>query len=360
LRGGVVFEREQCGRCHTLFDRPAATGAPVPPAPRLPGALDSRVGPDLGLEGHRRRDDWHAAHLYAPDVLVPGTRMPASRHLFAPGGSLPPQLNDDGRALVSWLQGLGRARRDLSAEFRTAEPEIPAPGDLSLEARRDHGRGLYGLWCVPCHGEAGDGRGPAAALLAVPPRDLTAGRFRFKTTGAGQPADDADLFRLLTLGTGTGAAMPSFAFLGPEDRWSLVVAVRAFAASRGGDLQGRSAPAGAPAPGPAVDPARGAGLYAAWGCPACHGAAGEGKAFDDAATRGNGEPVVRASDLRHACARRGGGSAAAFERALRFGVGAAMPSFAAVLDRDPDGARAILAWLDRGTTAPPAAASDRP
>lgn len=352
-RGRAVFDREQCGRCHTLFDVPAAAGAPAPPLPRLPGALDSRVGPDLGLEGHRRSDDWQAAHLYAPDVLVPGTRMPASRHLFAPGGSLPPRLNDDGRALVWWLQGLGRARRDLHAELRTAEPEIPAPGPSAVAARREQGRRLYGLWCMPCHGETGDGRGPAAALLAVPPRDLTAGRFRFKTTGA-EPADDADLFRLLTLGTGTGAAMPSFAFLEPEDRWSLVLAVRDFSpATRGADLRWHPAPApAAPAPvppGPAPDPARGAGLYAAWGCAACHGAAGEGKAFDEHATRGDGEPVVWASNLRHACGRRGGGSAAAFERALRFGVGASMPSFATVLDRDPDGAREILAWLERGT-----------
>jgi len=297
--------------------------------------------------------------------------MPASRQLFVPGGSLPPPLNDDGRALVAWLQGLGRARRDLYAELRSAEPEIPAPGPLATAARLDQGRRLYALWCVPCHGETGDGRGPAAALLAVPPRDLAGARFRFKTTGAGEPADDADLFRLLTLGTGTGAAMPSFAFLDAEDRWSLVLAVRDVSpATRGAGLRFRPASAAAaPAQtppglttrsGPGQDTARGAGLYAAWGCAACHGAAGEGKAFDDHETRGDGEPVVWASNLRHACARRGGGSVAAFERALRFGLGASMPSFATVLESDPDGARAILAWLERGTTAPSPAGSDRP
>ncbi|HET8948467.1 MAG TPA: cbb3-type cytochrome c oxidase subunit II, partial [Candidatus Polarisedimenticolia bacterium] len=242
-RGRTVFEREQCGRCHTAFDVAAEAGASRPPAPRLPAGLDSRVGPDLGLEGHRRSDDWHAAHLYAPEVLVPGSRMPASRHLFAPGGSQPPRLNDDGLALVSWLQGLGRKRRDLYAEFRSAEPEIPAPDRRPLATRREQGRTLYALWCVPCHGETGDGRGPAASLLAVPPRDLIAGRFRFKAAGAEGPADDADLFRLLTLGTGTGAAMPSFAFLDPEDRWSLVALVRALApATRGADLGFRPAP----------------------------------------------------------------------------------------------------------------------
>jgi mono/diheme cytochrome c family protein len=295
--------------------------------------------------------------------------MPASRHLFAPGDSLPPQLNEDGRALVAWLQGLGRARRDRYAEFRAAEPAIAAPRPAAAAARREQGRLLYDLWCVPCHGEAGDGRGPAASLLAPPPRDLTSGRFRFRTTGP-EPADDDDLYRLLTLGTGTGAAMPSFAFLDPEERWSLVLVVRDFAPkTRGADLRRRSsAPAPPPGPGAAETAgeaaslaARGAGLFAAWGCAACHGPAGEGKPYDDRATRGDGEPVVRASDLRHACARRGGGSAAAFDQAVRWGVGTAMPSFAAGLDREPDGARAILAWLEAsGVKAPPPAGSDRP
>jgi mono/diheme cytochrome c family protein len=367
-----VFQREQCARCHTLFDVPAAGGAAAPSPPRLPGALDSRVGPDLGLEGHRRSDDWHAAHLYAPEVVVPGSRMPASRHLFLPGGSLPPRLNDEGRALVAWLQGLGRARRDLYAELRASEPAIPAPRSTPRASRRDQGRRLYVLWCVPCHGESGNGRGPAASLLALPPRDLSAGRFRFRAGPGGGPADDADLFRLISLGTGTGAAMPSFAFLDPEERWSLVLFVRELApATADADLRWSAAPT---SDGPGTEPraqagraptagaiAEGARLYAAWGCAACHGPEGAGKPFDDRATRGEGEPVVWASDLRHACARRAGGSAAAFERALRWGVGSAMPSFAAVLDREPDGARAVLAWLEApDATAPRPAGSGPP
>jgi hypothetical protein len=78
--------------------------------------------------------------------------------------------------------------------------------------------------------------------------------------------------------------------------------------------------------------------------------------------RGGGGSLTLGSDLRHACTRRGGGSAQAFERALRFGVGTTMPSFAAELEDRPEAARALLAWLEadekrRATTpeAPPAA-----
>jgi mono/diheme cytochrome c family protein len=350
-RGEEIFRREQCGRCHTVFDAPAERGPSPPPAARRPAPFDSRVGPDLGVEGHRRSDDWHAAHLYAPDVLVPGSRMPASRHLFLPASALPPRLDEDGRALVAWLQGLGRGRRDIHAEFRSVEPAIPKPLDVPRPARIDRGRALYASWCVPCHGEAGNGAGPAAALLARPPRDLTRGLFRFRSNLPGEPSDDADLFRMLTLGTGIGAAMPSFAFLDPEERWALVLFVKDFAPSTRGDgLEVRPEAAATPGAAPSAAVAEGGRLYAAWGCAACHGDQGEGKALDDRQrilrAPGQEETVVRSSDLRHACARRGGGSAAAFERGLRFGVGATMPSFAEVLEREPGGAQAILAWLE--------------
>ena len=351
-RGEAIFRREQCGRCHTVFDVPAERGPSPPPAARRPAPFDSRVGPDLGLEGHRRSDDWHAAHLYAPDILVPGTRMPASRHLFLPGSALPPRLDEDGRALVAWLQGLGRGRRDIHAEFRSAEPAIPEPEDVPRPARLEQGRALYATWCVPCHGEAGNGAGPAAALLERPARDLTRGLVLFRSKPLAEPADDADLYRMLTLGTGTGAAMPSFAFLEAGERWSLVQFVKELApATRGAGLRvgaGETAAPVARAGKAAV--AEGARLYAAWGCAACHG------------ETGGEETVVRASDLRHACRRRGGASPAAFERALRYGVGATMPSFAEVLDREPGGAQAILAWLesaDAATSRAPAT-SDRP
>jgi mono/diheme cytochrome c family protein len=377
--GETIFRREQCDRCHTVFDVPAADGPTPLPAARLPQPSDSRVGPDLGLEGHRRSDDWHAAHLYAPDVLVPGSRMPASRHLFVTGGSLPPRLNDDGRALVAWLQGLGRARRDVWSEFRSQDPPVPVPAAVARAARRERGAALYAAWCVPCHGVQGDGRGPAAALLVVPPRDLTRAEFRFRSTPLGTPAADADLFRVLTLGSGIGAAMPSFTFLDAEDRWALVQAVRTFApATRDAELDVTPAPAPGGAGAPPGDPsgsaapagagaasgagaALGARLYAAWGCAACHGAEGEGKRIDERDRQGDApEPVVWASDLRHPCGRRAGGSVAAFERALRLGVGPVMPAFAAVLDREPQAIPALLAWLvsrasETGTAERPAA-----
>ena len=361
--GEEIYRGEHCDRCHTLRNRPAPSGPAALPVASLPELFDSRVGPDLGLEGHRRSDDWQYSHLYAPDVLVPGSRMPSSRHLFEPGPALPPRPRPEAVRLVAYLQALGRARRDVWAEFRSREPEIPAPPHDDPRALAERGARLYGQHCVMCHGEAGDGRGPAAALLRLPPRDLRGGDFHFRSVPYDLGASDVDLFRVVTLGTGTGAAMPSFAHLAAPDRWALVRRVRGFGAATAPASAPPADPAGArpkapktpavPPPGSAGEDTRPAGeqIWTAWGCGVCHGA------------RGAGGTLTRGSDLRHACARRGGGSALAFERALRFGVGTAMPSFAAEIQDRPEAARALIAWLESegegsGATtpgAPPAA-----
>lgn len=368
--GEEVYRSEHCDRCHTTRDAPPVSGTAALPVPALPELFDSRVGPDLGLEGHRRSDDWQYAHLYAPDVLVPGSRMPSSRHLFEAGPALPPRPKPEAVRLVAWLQALGRGRRDVWAEFRSREPLIPEPPRDDARALDEAGARLYSRHCVMCHGEAGDGGGAAAALLRFPPRDLRRGDFHFRSVPIALGASDVDLFRVVTLGTGAGAAMPSFAHLPAADRWALVHRVRAFAApaAKGAAtaptpgepaFKAPAAPspaanaAGEAAPrGPSGEDTRPAGeqIWSAWGCGICHGA------------RGAGGSVTLGSDLRHACTRRGGGSVQAFERALRFGVGTTMPSFAAELEERPEAPRALLAWLEAdgkgsGSTTPPSPAS---
>ncbi|HUD70961.1 MAG TPA: cbb3-type cytochrome c oxidase subunit II, partial [Dongiaceae bacterium] len=110
-RGEAIYRREHCDRCHTTFEAPPADGPFDLPRARPPAPDDSRVGPDLGREGHRHADDWHYAHLYAPDILVPGSRMPASRHLFETTAEGAPRPTEEARQLVGWLQRLGRERR---------------------------------------------------------------------------------------------------------------------------------------------------------------------------------------------------------------------------------------------------------
>jgi mono/diheme cytochrome c family protein len=369
--GRAIFERENCARCHALLDQPGDENPAPLPVPAAPAAIPSRVGPDLGIEGHRHSDDWQYAHLYAPDVLVPGSPMPASRHLFRVTDAGMPEPTGEAQALVAWLQSLGRERRDVWAEFRAREPLIPAPDAVPDAERLETGARLYARHCVACHGEAGDGQGPAAALLARPPRNFVTASYRFRSNGPWDRPRDADLFRAITLGSGTGAAMPSFQFLSAADRWALVARLKEFSPALRGDRLAAPAwpvPSGADRSGiadpsvtgqPAPTAGTGRALWNALGCARCHGGDAAGRSAAETGlewTDADGQPVGSTGDLRHACSRRGGGSDLAFDRAIRLGVGTAMPSFGEALMAEPDAARALRLYvesLDDG--APPAA-----
>ncbi|MDA1266149.1 MAG: hypothetical protein O2816_13795, partial [Planctomycetota bacterium] len=52
----------------------------------------------------------------------------------------------------------------------------------ALARNLDRARGLYRDHCALCHGDRGEGDGPAAALLHPPARDFTLGFFRLATT----------------------------------------------------------------------------------------------------------------------------------------------------------------------------------
>ncbi|GEM_PF-486369 len=102
----------------------------------------------------------------------------------------------------------------------------PVPADLASLAQT--GREVYQRECAVCHGDRGDGKGAAAALLAHRPRDFTRGNFKFRTSAYGQVPFDDDLYRTLTRGI-PAAGMPSYSDLPEADRWALVAHVKTLA-----------------------------------------------------------------------------------------------------------------------------------
>ena len=89
--------------------------------------------------------------------------------------------------------------------FAGALPAHAQAGDATA------GKAVYERKCLECHGEKGDGKGPAAELLAPQPRDFTAGLYKIRTTANKVPTDQ-DLFRIITDGM-PGTSMPSWAVL---------------------------------------------------------------------------------------------------------------------------------------------------
>ncbi len=90
------------------------------------------------------------------------------------------------------------------------------------------GKAIYDRRCAGCHGDKGDGKGPAAELLAPKPRDFTAGLYKIRTSANKVPSDQ-DLFRIITDGM-PGTSMPAWAVLPDRDRWNLVAYIKTFAA----------------------------------------------------------------------------------------------------------------------------------
>ena len=105
---------------------------------------------------------------------------------------------------------------------------IAAAGDS------EKGEAIYAKRCLQCHGDEGDGLGPAAERLNPPPRDFTLGLFKFVTSAfeAELPNDD-DLFRMVRDGM-PGTAMPGWSdLLSEQDMWNVIAYIKTFAELEG-------------------------------------------------------------------------------------------------------------------------------
>jgi mono/diheme cytochrome c family protein len=97
------------------------------------------------------------------------------------------------------------------------------------ETRRQlqFGREVYATYCVGCHGEKGDGNGPAARYLDPKPRDFRVGKIKFAYVASGEAPRDEDFVRVISHGL-SGTAMPSFALLTMQERSAVVAYLRSF------------------------------------------------------------------------------------------------------------------------------------
>lgn len=121
-----------------------------------------------------------------------------------------------GPPLVVVAAFLGAAAAWLGCTARLYGP--PASTDTP------HGPQLYARHCQACHGEQGDGNGPAARFLYPRPRNFGEAKFRLATTANGIPTDQ-DLMAVITRGM-PGSAMVPFGHLSEADRTALVAQVR--------------------------------------------------------------------------------------------------------------------------------------
>lgn len=109
---------------------------------------------------------------------------------------------------------------------------FPAQVDLSEETMT-RGKARYGIYCTPCHGQAGLGDGMVhkrAEALAqggwIPPTDMTQEYVRNQPVG--------EIYNVISNGVRN---MPAYApQIAPEDRWAIVMYVRALQRSQASNL----------------------------------------------------------------------------------------------------------------------------
>jgi len=108
------------------------------------------------------------------------------------------------------VPGIMTIVKDAAAAEKLNNPIVANEKSVATGAR------LFEIYCVPCHGKAGQGDGFVGAKLALKPYDLSADQTKGRSDGF--------IFGYMTFG---GAVMPTYANdLSPTERWHVVNYVR--------------------------------------------------------------------------------------------------------------------------------------
>lgn len=257
-RGRIVYAREGCAYCHTQQIRTVPQdvqrfGAPTRAwenrydYPQLWGTR--RVGPDLSRETSIRSDDWQLTHFYNPRLIVPDSVMPAFPWLFEGSPAKPKKEAED---LLAYIKSLGKARQLAGNDAKqwSLSPNCECPDDVKriettpvpldasratrsvgVEAKEVHlpqdlakladlqrkGAVIFAKNCQGCHGEMGDGQGPAAEGLLPKPAGLIEANYTIK-----------HLTSVLMNGV-PGTAMPAWRDMPQDDVVALIAHLKTLA-----------------------------------------------------------------------------------------------------------------------------------
>jgi DMSO reductase family type II enzyme heme b subunit len=207
-------------------------------------------------------------------------------------------------------------------------PPARAQGDANA------GKAVYERKCLLCHGDKGDGKGPAADRLDPRPRDFTSGIYKIRTTADKAPSDQ-DLFTVITNGM-PGTSMPAWAVLPERDRRNVVAYIKTFAPDKF-----KEAPKKQELPKPVSSSAesikRGKEMFEAIECNKCHGDEGRADGPSVPELKDDWGQPIKAANLTKAWNFRGGSSSTDIAVRLAAGVqGSPMPSFIDSVEKPED------------------------
>lgn len=112
--------------------------------------------------------------------------------------------------MTKHMQEMIALKEEIPEEYRIMERTPVIPDEESVT----HGKQIYMKSCSVCHGETGNGKGPAATSLKSPPANF----LDLQHSAVYGPGE-----KFWIIGNGSGkTGMPAFSNLSALDRWHLV------------------------------------------------------------------------------------------------------------------------------------------
>ncbi len=213
------------------------------------------------------------------------------------------------------------------------------PPDAAVAAR---GAKAFNRYCISCHGQDGDGRGPTAAYVDPAPRDFTSGTFKFRSTPSGTLPTDADLYRTITTGLHQ-TVMPRWDAMTALERHDLVQYVKTFSPKFKEEPQ--PAPIAIPA-APAMTPELARKGHEVWTkvqCASCHGDTGQGNGASAATLMDDWGHHIEPRDFTRGSLKVGDAPEDLYRTFMTGLNGTPMPSFADSIS--PEDAWALVAYV---------------
>ncbi len=106
-------------------------------------------------------------------------------------------------------------KTDVNRTWAGQELENPYHGETEIVER---GKELYGIYCINCHGDKGDGKGflYTSGKYPYPPATLLSDKIRNNP--------DGEIFHVITIGFGMMGSHAAQVI--PDDRWKIITYIR--------------------------------------------------------------------------------------------------------------------------------------
>jgi mono/diheme cytochrome c family protein len=209
--------------------------------------------------------------------------------------------------------------------------------DASTDTRnQSRAEANYQRYCASCHGETGQGNGPAAEYLYPKPRNLVTAPYKFTSTPGGQPPADRDLHRTISEGL-AGTGMPGFGSLLSDNEIDGLVEYVKELSPRFEQLS-EPEPISIPQPPEPTDKliSKGKNLYQKNACWTCHGRDGEGDGPSAEGLKNDRGNPIQPRDFTTGVYKSGGEPKDLYRTIVNGLPGTGMPAYRSALKKEKD------------------------